>query len=212
MGASYEDGRIQQVAVGCVMALSNGDCLTYPRIEWAIREAIRLLRFQRPGGLNSFEPSEASIHAIGELNEMTSRVLAVTFGLNLDEIMHGLEQIDVGRTSLWQLCPVLFRAPPTCTQLSRYRTHTGQCNNLFGPHLGSSNMPFRRELPPEYSYALGEPRRSVSSGGPLPPARLVALALHPDIENPSSDHSVMFMSWGQLINHDLAMASGARGK
>lgn len=71
-------------------------------------------------------------------------------------------------------------------------------------------MPFVRLQPADYGDGVGFARRSSLTGNQLPPARLVAVNLHPDLETPSSDLSVLFMSWGQLVNHDLAQASTAR--
>lgn len=195
----------------CALILERGPCLTYNHVEWAISRARRLLRFQMPDDLRSSEISEASVNSVGELNEWTTALLARRFQLDEYEINVLLGQLDVRRTSLWPACPTIYRQQATClTPLSRYRTHTGQCNNLFAPHLGSSYMPFNRLLPAQYADLTGMPRRSTLTGSELPLARLVALHLHPDVENLSSDLSVLFMSWGQLVNHDLAMASGAR--
>lgn len=198
----------------CALQLRSGICLTYDMIEWAIDRASDGLRFQPPPtrALESPEPTEATINAIGELNEITTRILAQNFNLDWQEITFGLEQIDMSQTSLWDICPAVFRTPPNCRVLTRYRTHSGQCNNLIASHLGTSNMPFVRILPADYSDGVGAPRCSLFSGTQLPPARLVALSLHPDIENVNAQHSVLYMAWGQLLNHDLSLASGARGK
>jgi len=214
--ASVRDYQVGESFVGrprvCAMALARGGCITYHMVEWAIRNAKRALKFRQPRGLNSLDLSEATINSIGELNELTTRILARRFRLSWEEISFEMEQINIGRTSLWGSCPSFYRSPPRCPLLSRYRSHSGQCNNLLAPNLGSSNMPFVRILPPDYGDAVGAPRLSASTGNQLPPARLLALALHPDIENFSPDQSAMYMSWGQLINHDIALASGARGK
>ena len=196
----------------CALLLSRGLCISHRAVGLALERARRALRFRRPSGLNSLEPSESTINAVGELNEMATRILASQFGLSLDEIHFELERLDVGQTSLWRTCPAVFRSPPICASPSRFRTHSGRCNNLFGGHLGSANMPFVRLLPPDYGDGVGSPRLSTLTRSPLPPARLLALSLHPDLSNPTDDHSALYMSWGQLINHDLAQASGARGK
>lgn len=219
----------------CAMPLSSGACITFNMVELATSQARRVLRFRRPEGLESLEPSESTINTIGELNELTARILALQLHLTPDEIAFGMEQIDVRRTSLWRSCPRIYRLPMarSCLGgsalfpsqfyqsaannieqrflLERYRSHTGQCNNPIEPRLGASHMPFVRMLPPEYADYVGSPRRA-ASGSSLPPPRLVALSLHPDLSRPSDDLSALFANWGQLINHDLAMASNARGK
>lgn len=198
----------------CILPLRSGICLTYDMIEWAIERARNVLRFQAPSPqeLETIELSEVTINAVGELNELTTRILTQNLQLDWQEITFGLEQIDVSRTSLWEVCPAVFRSPPSCQILTRYRTHSGHCNNPIAGHLGSSNMPFVRILPADYADGVGTPRCSSFSGAQLPPARLVALSLHPDIDNVNALHSVLYMAWGQLLNHDLSLASGARGK
>lgn len=201
-----------QQAAQCAMVLRSGGCLTFAMIEWAIRRARQALRFRRPENLDSSELDETTIHQVGELVEVSTRILAEQAGLGWEELAYGLEGVDVRQTSLWDTCPQLFRWPPACRILTRYRTHTGQCNNPLAGYLGSTNTPLVRLLPPDYADGVGVPRRSSLSGGELPPVRLLALSLHPDIENASPRHSVLFMSWGQLLNHDISRSSGARGK
>jgi hypothetical protein len=222
-----------------MLSAASGTCVDYQSVEQAVAQARRLIAFRRPGGLNSLEPSESTVHSIGELTEWTSRLIAMRFGLSSDEVAHSMGQIDVSQTSLWRLCPRLFRSPwarqcytyqpatasaaavqplyyqldPNQVALSsgRYRSLTGQCNNPLVPNLGSSLMDFVRLNEPDYGDGVGSSRRPQSGVGELPPARLVSLALHsgtPDL--PSDDLAAMFAAWGQLINHDLAFASGAR--
>lgn len=219
----------------CALPLASGACITFQVLEVAIRRARQSLAFSVDGDLSSLEPSESTLNAIGELNEQVARILALQFGLSADEVNQQLEMIDIRRTSLWRSCPLIFRLPlarsclygsalfdgrnpnlndPLMRQylMERYRSHSGLCNNLQEPRLGSTFTPFVRLAAPDYADGVGLPRRA-SSGGPLPPARLVAQTLHPaDVQTDHSDLSMMFVNWGQLINHDLAMASNARGK
>lgn len=220
----------------CVMPLSQSavaSCLTINMIEWALRRARRLMGGQvvlDSGSTILRPPSEQSINSIGELIELTSRILALNFHLTPEEVAIGLERIDTRETSLWPMCPRFYRAA-TITQLAgnppvssclvarqrasilsnRYRTHSGRCNNLLHGHLGASHMPFSRMLEPAYSDSVGLPRGSLYNE--LPAARIVSLALHSSRIQPiSSDLSALFANWGQLINHDLASASGGRGE
>lgn len=204
---------VDGVECAYIIRRPGSDCITYSMIDWAVERARRRLDFQQPGDImRSVELSESTINSIGEVIELSTAILANRFQLTWKEITFDLEQVDTSRTSLWDSCPTVYRSPPSCALLSRYRTHTGQCNNLLGGHLGSSNMPFIRDLPPDYGDWIGAPRRSSISGAELAPVRLIALELHPDIERPSQDFSAMYMAWGQLLNHDMAMASNARGK
>lgn len=212
-------GRRRLGAASCALLLSRGDCITYRSLEWAIRRARKLVRYARPAGLGARQPPESTVGAVGELNEMTTRLLASRFALSGEEVSRELESIDVSQTSLWRECPRAFRspAPARCAAPinSRFRSHSGRCNNLFGPHLGSAMMPFVRFRPPDYGDGVGMARRARFSGAELPPARLVAIHLHPDVDifastGAGSHLSALFMGWGQLINHDLAQASTAR--
>lgn len=213
LGSFAQESHSSSIAQ-CVLPLRSGSCLTYDMIEWAIERAKNILRFQPPSSreLETIELTEATIHSIGELTEVTTRILTQNLNLDWQEITFGLEQVDMSRTSVWEVCPAVFRSPPSCQILTRYRTHSGHCNNPIAGHLGSSNMPFVRILPADYADGVGAPRCSSFSGAQLPPARLVALSLHPDIDNINPLHSALYMSWGQLLNHDLSLASGARGK
>lgn len=204
----------QAEQLSCALILARGVCITFRSLESAISRARDDLDLDLSReALESSEPREETINAVAELTEATTRQLAVRYQLSWSEIAFELPQIDTSRTSLWRLCPLIFRSMPTCPVFSRYRSHTGQCNNLMATHLGSANMPFLRLLPAEYADGIGAiARRSSISGGSLPPARLVVLNLHPSLENPSLGQSTLFMSWGQLVNHDLAMASTARGR
>lgn len=208
-----EPGLVDGTQCAFFLHRPHTDCITYSMVDWAIERARRRLNFRQTEGISrSVELSESTINSIGEVIELSTAILANRFLLNWREIIYDLEQVDMSRTILWNICPTVYRSPPSCTSLSRYRTHTGQCNNLLGGHVGSSNMPFVRELPPDYGDGIGAPRRSLMAGAELPPVRLIALELHPDIERPSQDFSVLYMAWGQLLNHDMAMASNARGE
>ncbi|MBV97381.1 Eosinophil peroxidase, partial [Eschrichtius robustus] len=92
----------------------------------------------------------------------------------------------------------------------KYRTITGRCNNKKRPWLGASNQALARWLPAEYEDRLSLPfgwtpgkRRN---GFLLPLVRAVSNQI---VRFPSkrltSDQgrSLMFMQWGQFIDHDL---------
>lgn len=95
----------------------------------------------------------------------------------------------------------------------KYRTITGRCNNKRRPLLGASNQPLARWLPAEYEDRLSLPfgwtpgkRRS---GFLLPLVRAVSNQIVQFPSNRlSSDggRSLMFMQWGQFVDHDLDFA------
>ncbi|XP_053425756.1 eosinophil peroxidase [Nycticebus coucang] len=92
----------------------------------------------------------------------------------------------------------------------KYRTITGRCNNKKIPWLGASNQAFARWLPARYEDGLSLPfgwtpgkRRN---GFILPLVRAVSnqIVRFPT-QRLASDQgrSLMFMQWGQFIDHDL---------
>ncbi|KAM8812807.1 myeloperoxidase isoform 1-T2 [Rhynchonycteris naso] len=98
----------------------------------------------------------------------------------------------------------------TCPENDKYRTITGQCNNRRSPTLGASNRAFARWLPAEYEDGFSLPygwTPGVKRGGfPVPLARAVSNAIvrFPTAQlTPDQDRSLLFMQWGQLIDHDL---------
>ncbi|XP_016066179.1 PREDICTED: eosinophil peroxidase [Miniopterus natalensis] len=93
---------------------------------------------------------------------------------------------------------------------SKYRTITGRCNNRKRPWLGASNTPLARWLPAEYedgrSLPYGWNPGKRRSGFLLPLVRAVSnqIVRFPR-ERLASDQgrALMFMQWGQFIDHDL---------
>ncbi|XP_036196424.1 myeloperoxidase [Myotis myotis] len=97
-----------------------------------------------------------------------------------------------------------------CPDVDKYRTITGQCNNRRRPTLGASNRAFARWLPAEYEDGVSLPygwTPGVKRGGSrVPLARAVSNAIvrFPTEQlTPDQDRSLLFMQWGQLIDHDL---------
>uniref|UniRef100_A0A8C9U659 Eosinophil peroxidase n=1 Tax=Serinus canaria TaxID=9135 RepID=A0A8C9U659_SERCA len=93
---------------------------------------------------------------------------------------------------------------------SGYRTITGECNNRRNPSLGASNRALARWLPAEYEDGVSVPRGWTEgrcfSGFLLP---LVRQASNKIVRFPleqlwmDQQRSLMFMWWGQSIDHDL---------
>ncbi|XP_006833700.1 PREDICTED: myeloperoxidase [Chrysochloris asiatica] len=98
----------------------------------------------------------------------------------------------------------------TCPDRDKYRTITGKCNNRRSPTLGASNRAFARWLPAEYedgfSLPYGWTPGVKRNGFPVPLARAVSNAIvrFPTEQlTPDQERSLMFMQWGQLLDHDL---------
>ncbi|XP_066492583.1 eosinophil peroxidase-like [Tiliqua scincoides] len=102
-----------------------------------------------------------------------------------------------------------------CNDESPYRTITGECNNKKIPSLGASNRPYARWLLQQYEDGVSLPRGWTESkrysGFPLPLVRKVSneLVRFPN-EKLTKDwgRSVMFMQWGQFIDHDMDFGPG----
>lgn len=188
-------------------------CITFNDVNRAISEAKRTRQFDSVGQeeLESIEPSVPTIAKLGELNQEVTRLLAQKFDLSADEILNGLPLIDMSRTDFWPLCPLMVR-PVLCDASGRFRSFTGHCNNLKNPAWGAAQTPFVRYLAPMHPDGIQAERASVVDGSPLPSPRLVTSMVHRDADQPSSDLSLMIMVWGQIIDHDVALAAPPRGK
>ncbi|CAH2220198.1 Mpo-A [Pelobates cultripes] len=102
--------------------------------------------------------------------------------------------------------------PKSCTN-SRYRTINGECNNRRFPDFGVSNRPYIRLLRAQYEDGISLPRgwtedRKIN-GFALPLARAVSnqIIQFPEKEQTlDRQRSLMFMQWGQWIDHDIDLA------
>lgn len=169
------------------------------------------MKFEKPEDLDTLEVSEASIAAVAELNLAAAQILIKRFDLSHDEILNALPMIDMSSSKFfWKdLCPKHVR-PMMCMK-SRYRTISGHCNNLKHPSWGATKTPYSRYLPPDYADGLTLPRVS-QTGDPLPSARLITSMVHVDSDEPSNDYSMLFASWGQILNHDVTRAAVGEGE
>ncbi|XP_022239815.1 chorion peroxidase-like [Limulus polyphemus] len=183
-------------------------CIRYSDVNRALAEAKHQIGYRHPPTINSLEPHPAHIDKTGELVLATTKLLARQFQLSRDEIINGLPMIDTSRTDIWEVCPAHLKPLP-CT-MERYRTYTGVCNNMQHTSWGSTHSSFVRHLPPAYSDGISAPRVSVVDGGPLPLARMVSTYIHRDFDTPSGDLSILLMSWGQFIDHDMTLAASPR--
>ncbi|XP_046365209.2 peroxidase-like protein 3 [Haliotis rufescens] len=111
--------------------------------------------------------------------------------------------LDDISTSKYQDKHTIRRRSIDCKQDARYRTMDGSCNNARWPTWGSTNQPFKRFIDPAYDDGKFVPRMRGVDGYPLPSPRAISVAVHPGVDSPSNDHTVMVMQWGQFVDHDL---------
>ncbi|XP_060069525.1 chorion peroxidase-like [Ylistrum balloti] len=92
-----------------------------------------------------------------------------------------------------------------CDPLSPYRTIDGSCNNIGHPAWGMTGMPQKRFLPATYDDGFNSPRSKAEDGTPLPSPRNISNILHKSTGNQTYESrlTVMLMTWGQFINHDI---------
>lgn len=190
-------------------------CIKFDDVNQAISEAKQRRQFQLTAELaeaiQSIEPAPPFIAQLGELNQETTKILAEKFDLSADEILNGLPLIDMSRTDFWPICPLMVK-PIKCDATGRFRSFTGHCNNLKNPAWGAAQTPFVRYLAPKHPDGIEKDRVSVVDGSPLPSPRLVTSLVHRDHDSPSSDLSLLIMVWGQIIDHDVALAAPPRSK
>ncbi|XP_075732949.1 salivary peroxidase/catechol oxidase-like [Rhipicephalus microplus] len=182
-------------------------CIKYSDINSAVREAKSRLNYVHPYAANDPLPEPKDIAPTAELTLLVTKILATQFRMTHDEIMNGLPLIDTSKTELYDLCPAHVKPVP-CT-VERYRSMDGRCNNIKHPSWGVTNTPFVRFLPPLYSDGVQGPRLA-ADGGELPKARAISSFIHRDFDHPNRQLSILVMSWGQFIDHDLTLAAPPR--
>ena len=88
-------------------------------------------------------------------------------------------------------------------------THYQQSHSPSQPYLATSGpigaQQQQQPLSAEASIQRGHKSRAMPAE--LPSPRLVTSIVHRDIELPSHDFSILFMSWGQLLDHDMTRAA-----
>ncbi|XP_076359002.1 chorion peroxidase-like [Tachypleus tridentatus] len=179
-------------------------CIRYSDVNLALANAKQRTGYRSPSTINSLEPTAEDIGITGELVLETTRILARKFKLSRDEIINGLPLIDTSRTNIWNICPAHVKPVP-CT-VERFRSFTEVCNNILHSSWGATGTPFTRFLPPAYPDGISAIRASIT-GGPLPPVRIISTFVHPDADFPSNELSILFMSWGQFVDHDLTLGA-----
>lgn len=105
----------------------------------------------------------------------------------------------------------LLRPQPTpCDPDYPYRSADGTCNNLKNPTWGAAFTQFRRAMPPDYGDGVSS-LRLARDGTDLPSARLVTNVVHSNQLVESRSYTVLTMSWGQFVDHDITATALSKG-
>ncbi|XP_069801681.1 myeloperoxidase-like [Dendropsophus ebraccatus] len=146
--------------------------------------------------------------------DVTLQVLTKRVKMIHDEPFNVSDVLTAEQTGIiYQLSGCAFQNLPKKCDYSPYRTITGECNNRKNPILGASNTGFKRHLKPEYEDGLTLPRGWTPSrpinGHTLPLARNVSNYI---VKFPTEslilddNRSLMFMQWGQWLDHDTSLS------
>lgn len=60
---------------------------------------------------------------------------------------------------------------------------------------------------PSINHVKRQHNHARSAPAELPPVRLISTVVHQDVDLPAHDFSILFMSWGQLLDHDMTRAA-----
>ncbi|KHN82375.1 Peroxidasin [Toxocara canis] len=122
------------------------------------------------------------------------------FGGKDSGFMFGIPLAALNETALTYVCP--STTTKVC-EASRYRTHSGHCNNVDHPLWGSTYEPMKRMLKPNYADGLLLPRLSVS-GSVLPNPRTISLTMFTEPNEAHRSVTALFAYWMQFVFADIA--------
>lgn len=96
---------------------------------------------------------------------------------------------------------------------SKFRSPTGECNNILNRNWGARGDIFLRLLEPNYADGRSQPRTSVSSHA-LPPPESIVQTLQQSIDEtiPHPHITAMLPAWGQLLSYDLIQITSMSDK
>lgn len=98
-----------------------------------------------------------------------------------------------------------------CGSPTRYRSYDGICNNRDNPRWGSSYIPFRRALNPDYCDGISSPR-CAHDGSKLASAREISITVHRPSYYTDPHFTVMLAVWGQFLDHDITATASNQGQ
>ncbi|XP_075052892.1 myeloperoxidase-like [Mixophyes fleayi] len=172
----------------------------------------------RPNDLMAFfkQPVAASRNAIRAADYMELTLQLITekvkqinpSSFNISDILTNEQKQIISKLS-----GCAYQYLPKICDTSPYRSITGECNNRKKPILGASNTGYLRVLNPEYEDGVSLPRGWTQSlpinGFTLPLARAVSneiVSFPTEKLTLDADRSLMFMHWGQWLDHDTDLS------
>ncbi|XP_059471181.1 uncharacterized protein LOC132194111 [Neocloeon triangulifer] len=159
-------------------------------------------KFLKQGGLEGSKKDKSqNLTEMALIAEEASKYIVHSFGLNREQVIHGLPLVDIRNTPLGKKCPINVELP---CQPRRYRAHSGFCNNVQNPHWGTANTRLLRFLPPDYGEGVSIPRHSVSGEG-LPSASTVSSGIKDSLHQVSNHSHLMpiVAVWGEFVANDI---------
>uniref|UniRef100_A0A0N4V619 Chorion peroxidase n=1 Tax=Enterobius vermicularis TaxID=51028 RepID=A0A0N4V619_ENTVE len=162
--------------------------------------------------LNVYQPVEISLSNFNPVSQYAkelsfSSLVAIESTQNLrkqgitsEVAIFELPQMELTGSQLAQICPI---TPVQECLPSKYRTVSGQCNNVYKPLQGAVYEPFQRFILPDYSDGISFPRRSVT-GSLLPNARKISRDIITDNIQEHNVCSAMIPQWAMFVYEDLA--------
>ncbi|KAK8747996.1 hypothetical protein OTU49_016262 [Cherax quadricarinatus] len=163
---------------------------------------------------NSSELSK-NLSQYGYISEHSTKTIKnrINTGDGVQGLLENVSALDLQQLGNRQDCidELDFLNPETCIESALYRTADGTCNNIKHPKWGSSFTPFRRFLPPDYGDGVSSMRRA-ADGEELPNARKVSNTINFLSGKFSNCFTVLQMTFGQFLDHDLAFTPLTQGK
>ena len=103
-------------------------------------------------------------------------------------------------------------SPAPCPP-SKYRSATGECNNIIHKTWGARADIFLRLLPPNYADGRTQPRSSVGSHAlPSPDTIVESLQETVDVTREHPHITAMLPAWGQMLSYDIVQITSPFSK
>ncbi|KAF0303786.1 Chorion peroxidase [Amphibalanus amphitrite] len=169
--------------------------------------SLRRRRQRRQANLERITPSDLSIWnspsseeaQMKGVNALQALLLMMRQGQSTNQLLRRTR-----RQADPHLVPGCTPEPePRCDAGHRYRTASGECNNLKHPLWGRSLAKQIRLLADTFDDGVFTPRRRARSGDPLPSARFISQRTMDSMATEAAAHTLSVMQMGQFIDHDI---------